>query len=440
MIYSRLYKRENKKVLYALACFAVTMVGLWLFLFIRDLGLKNGWEHIKGINRIQIVNVAPTGFEVVWSTEQIPQEAQWVEWKSKNGNAQGKVAAERIGDSYRSTIYGLEATKTYTFKVRTGSKTYILDNLAVSEVKLPKEAKELPISPAYGKVLLPSGKPYANGLVLYEVEGFYPVATLTKGTGEWLLPLTGLVKKQSVTIEPIGDTLPVTIRLFSYPKGSIRTTVGQTRPLRQSVIAGTTQTVASLNPPNTAVLGATAEGAVVNSNEILPSIIYPKERALIPGNKPLMRGVAIPGKDVLALIQGPTKQYSYRTTADSKGEWIIQYPLALESGAYTFSISTVDKKGFPLTLRRSFSIIKSGEQVLGDATGSPTLAPTVPVPTYANPTTSPTIRPTIATYPTVVPTRFVPTATPPVTGGGMTTFAYVALFCIVVGAGLVLAF
>lgn len=437
MIYSRLYKRENKKVLYALACFAVTMVGLWLFLFIRDLGLKNGWEHIKGINRLQIVNISPTGFEVVWSTEQTPKEAQWVEWKT--GNTEGKVEAERIGDSYRSTIQGLESTKTYTFKVRTGAKTYILDNLAVSEVKLPKESKELPISPAYGKVLLPSGKPYANGLVLYEVEGFYPVATFTKGTGEWLLPLTGLVKRQTTSIVPISDTLPVTIRLFSYPKGSVRTTVGQTRPLRQSVIAGTTQTVASLNP-QTAVLGATAEGAVVNSNEIQPSIIYPKEKALIPGNKPLMRGVAIPGKDVLALIQGPTKQYSYRSTADSKGEWIIQYPLALESGAYTFSISTVDKSGFPLTLRRSFSIIKSGEQVLGEATGSPTLAPTAPVPTYANPTTSPTIRPTVATYPTAVPTRFVPTATPPVTGGGMTAFAYVALFCIVVGAGLVLAF
>lgn len=440
MIYSRLYKRENKKALYALACFAATIVGLWLFLFIRDMGLKNGWEHVKGINRLQVVNIAPTGFEVVWSTEQAPQEAQWVEWKNKKGNTQGKVEVERIGDSYRSAIHGLEAANTYTFKIRTGAKTYILDTLAVSEVTLPKEAKELPISPAYGKVLLPSGKPYANGLVLYEVEGFYPVATVTKGTGEWLLPLTGLVKRQTTTILPISDTLPVTIRLFSYPKGSTRTTVGQTRPLRQSIIAGTTQTVASLNPQSTAVLGATAEGAVVNSNEIQPSIVYPKERALIPGNKPLMRGVAIPGKDVLALIQGPTKQYSYRSTADSKGEWIIQYPLALESGAYTFSISTVDKNGFALTLRRSFSIIKSGEQVLGEATGSPTLAPTVPAPTYASPTTAPTIQPTTAQYPTAVPTRFVPTATPPVSGGGMTTFAYIALFCIVLGAGLVLAF
>lgn len=439
MIYSRLYKRENKKVLYALACFAVTMVGLWLFLFVRDLGLKNGWEHIKGINRIQIVNRTPTGFEVVWSTIKDPKEKQWIEWKSKKG-VTGNAYAERIGDSYRSIIQGLNASETYTFKVRAGAKTYVLDNLTVAEVTLPKESKELPISPAYGKVLLPSGKPYANGIVTYEVDGFYPVATITKSTGEWLLPLTGLVQKQTATIAPISDILPVTIRLFSYPDGSVRTTVGQTRPLRQSVIAGTTQSVASLNPPNTAVLGTTTDVVTVSKGDMQPSIIYPKEKALIPGNKPLMRGVAIPGKDVLALIQGPTKQYSYRTTADSKGEWIIQYPLALESGAYVFSISTVDKNGFPLTLRRSFSIIKSGEQVLGEATGSPTLAPTAPVPTYASPTTAPTIRPTTAVYPTAMPTRFVPTATPPVTGGGMTAFAYIALFCIVVGAGLVLAF
>lgn len=440
MVYSRLYKRENKKVLYALMCFAITMVGLWLFLFIRDLGLKNGWERIKGISRLQIVNITPDSFEVIWATEQPPQEKQWVEWKSEKGKMQGMGEVERIGDSYRAVLRGLQPADTYTFKVRTGSKTYILDNLAVSQITLPKESKELPISPAYGKVLLPSGKPYANGLVLYEVEGFYPVATLTKGTGEWLLPLTGLVKRQGTMIASISDTMPVTIRIFSYPKGSIRTTVGQTRPLRQSVIAGTTQTVASLNPSSATVLGTAIDAATVNKNEITPSIIYPKEGSLIPGNKPLMRGVAIPGKDVLALIQGPTKQYSYRTTADTKGEWIIQYPLALESGAYTFSISTVDKNGFALTLRRLFSIIKSGEQVLGEATGSPTLAPTAPVPTYAAPTVSPTVRPTIISYPTAVPTRFVPTSTPPVTGGGMTAFAYIALFCIVVGAGLVLAF
>lgn len=436
MIYSRLYKQENKRLLLILACVGVLVFGLWLFMFIKNLGLKNGWEKARGIENLQVFNITPHGFDIVWTTKEEVKEEQWVEWKNTKGNEEGKSPVEKIGDIYRSSLLELSPGNTYAYKVRVGTKTYVLNNLITPLVILPAESKELPISPAYGKVLLPSGRPYSNGLLTYEIDGFFPIATFTKGTGEWLLPLTGLIDKKTLKITPISDAFPVTIRLFSYPKGSIHTTVGQTRPLRQAITAGATLRVA-MAPNNEVVLGAnTSVGA--GAVPIQPSIVYPKERALIPGSKPLMRGTAIPGKDVLAYIQGPTKQYSYRTVADAKGEWLIQYPLPLEAGGYLFSVSTVDKNGFALTLRRSFSIIKSGEQVLGTATGSPTLIPTS-VPTYS-PTTAPTIQPTSGVYPTAVPTLFVPTATPPITGGGMTGFAYAAIFCIVVGAGLVLAF
>lgn len=400
--------------------------------------MKNGWEKTQGIDRLQVFNITPHGFEVAWTTKAEVKDEQWVEWKNQKGNEEGKGSVEKIGDVYRSSILDLRPGNTYTYKVRVGTKTYVLSNLTSSLITLPVESKELPISPAYGKVLLPTGRPYANGLITYEIDGFFPIATFTKGTGEWLLPLTGLVDKKTLKIVPISDTFPVTIRLFSYPKGSIHTTVGQTRPLRQAITAGATLRVAMASN-NEVVLGANTN-ASVGKTPAQPSIVYPKERALIPGSRPLMRGTAIPGRDVLAYIQGPTKQYSYRTVADAKGEWLVQYPLPLEPGSYTFSISTVDKSDFALTLRRSFSIIKSGEQVLGTATGSPTLIPTSPiVPTYS-PTTVPTVQPTSGVYPTALPTVLAPTASQPISGGGITGFAYAAIFLIVVGAGLVLAF
>ncbi len=433
-----MYKRENKKLLSILSCIGIVMLSLWLFLFIKDLGLKNGWEKAQGITNLQVINISPHGFDVAWATKEAVKEDQWVEWKNQKGNEEGKVVGEKIGDIYHSSILDLQPGSTYTYKVRVGTKTYVQNNLVQTSVLLPMESKELPISPAYGKVLLPNGRPYSNGLLTYEIDGFFPIATFTKGTGEWLLPLTGLVDKKTLKITSISDAFPVTIRLFSYPKGSIHTTVGQTRPLRQAITAGATLR-AEIAPNNEVVLGANTI-AGTGLVQLQPSIVYPKERAIIPGSKPLMRGLAIPGKDVLAYIQGPTKQYSYRTVADAKGEWLIQYPLPLEAGAYLFSVSTVDKNGFPLTLRRSFSIVKSGEQVLGTATGSPTLAPTSPIVPTNLPTGTPTIQPTSGIYPTAVPTLFVPTATPPITGGGMTGFAYAAVFCIVVGAGLVLAF
>jgi len=438
MIYSRLYKRENKRLLTILSGIGIFMLGLWLFLFIKDLGLKNGWEKTQGLTNLQVVNISSHGFDVVWATKDAAKEDQWVEWKSQQGNVEGKVVGEKMGDIYHSSIVGLQPGKTYTYKMRVGTKTYIQNNLAQTSVSLPAESKELPISPAYGKVLLPNGKPYSNGLLTYEIDGFFPIATFTKGTGEWLLPLTGLIEKKTLKIKPVSDAFQVTIRLFSYPKGSIHTTVGQTRPLRQAITAGATLR-AEIVPNTEVVLGANTTSGT-GPSQFQPSIIYPKERAIVPGSRPLMRGLAIPGKDVLAYIQGPTKQYSYRAAADAKGEWLIQYPLPLEAGSYLFSISTVDKNGFPLTLRRSFSIIKSGEQVLGTATGSPTLIPTSSIVPTNSPTIAPTLQPTSGVYPTAVPTLFIPTATPPITGGGMTGFAYAAVFCIVVGAGLVLAF
>lgn len=439
MIYSRLHRRENKKTISLLAIVGGCMVILLAYIVVRDLRLKNGWEQVRGIERLEVVNISPHGFDVVWSTRSIPQEKQWVEWRGANQGREGQEEAEQIGTIYKASMHKLHSEENYTFRIRVGGSTYVLDNLTYNHVFLPKEIQELPISPAYGKALLPSGKPYAHGLLIYEVEGFFPIATFTKSTGEWLLPLTGLVNKKTMTITALSDGLPVTIRFFSYPQGSIRTTVGQTRPLQQAIIVGTTTIIASTEMQKGLVLGVINKESNTPARQI-PSIIYPKEKALIPGNRPLIRGQAIPGRDGVAFIQGPRKQYSYRATADINGEWIVQYPLPLESGEYLFSFTTVDINNVPITLRRSFSIIKSGEQVLGEATGSPTLVPTLPTSTYISPSLSPTILPTVIQYPTIVPTRFIPTTTPPVTGGGMASFAYLALFCIIVGAGLVLAF
>jgi hypothetical protein len=126
---------------------------------------------------------------------------------------------------------------------------------------------------------------------------------------------------------------------------------------------------------------------------------------------------------------------------------MVQSPVALPFGRYTILVTIQNSAGATTVVRRVFSIIKGGEQVLGDATGSPTLIPTVVVPTYSSPTSVPittilpTTVPTEMAYPTtLVPTRFVPTAPPPVSGGGISSYLFGSLLFIVIGAGLVLAF
>jgi len=449
MAYSSFYIKKSKKSLFILGIISLISLLIGGTTFFRQVGKENGWQKTNGIEKLSIVNISSHGFEIVWSTKNPVTEDQWIEWGTQKNIFSAKQNAEYMNGIYYVNVKGLIANTAYHYRVRKGMKTYELGNLTVDTIKTPKEVRETPISPAYGKVVLPSGKPYANGLLVYEIAGYYPLAVFTKETGEWLLPLTGIIDKKSNTINPVSDAMQVSLKLFSYPDGNVRTTVSQTRPLRQAIIAGISLYLAR-SPQEGTVLGETSP---ISSPQMKgqPSIIYPKENAIIPGNTPLIRGVAAASQEVLVLIQGPTKQYSYRTKVDEKGDWLVRYPLALEAGRYTIAATTVDASGLPLILRRTFSIIKSGEQVLGEATGSPTLIPTMPIiPTYATPTitpiptnisTFPNITPTVILYPTnIIPTRFIPTATPPVSGGSMSGYLFAAFFCIVVGAGLVLAF
>ncbi|MFH0773215.1 MAG: Ig-like domain-containing protein [bacterium] len=436
MSYSMLFIKKRQKILYILGTISALSLLMGSLLFFKQISRKNGWQQTAGIDRLYVVNRSPHGFEVVWSTKNTVKTDQWVEVGSQKGMYPIMGKLDHIGEVYHANVTGLKADTTYYFRVRVGTSTYILPSLVSETIHTPKEMKENPISPAYGKVVLPSTRPYANGLLIYEIDGYYPLAVFTKETGEWLLPLTGLIEKKSNTITFVTNSLPVSIKLFSYPEAAIQTYVGQTRPLKQAIIAGISLRLAqSTQGKDEAVLGVSSQ-TIPPQTKTMSSIIYPKENALIPGTAPLIRGTGSAGKSVTVLIQAPTKQYSYRTKADEKGNWLVQYPLALEPGKYTIIATIENSSGLPTVLRRIFSIIKSGEQVLGAASGSSTLTPTV-LPTSAS---APTQEPTNTQIPTILPTTFVPTTTPPVTGGGMSGFLFGALFCIVIGTGLVLAF
>ena len=443
MSYSSLYLKKGNKTLIILGVISFFSVIVCLLYSLNQYGKKNGWQKTAGIDKAFVVNRSPHGFEVIWSTNITIKEDQWVEVGSVEGSYPLLSKAEKNGEVYRSVIIGLNPSSKYYFRIRVGEKTYILPSLLSAEVQTPKETIEKPISPAYGKVILPSTKPYANGLLIYEIDGYYPLAVFTKETGEWLVPLTGLIEKESNSIVSLSDKKPVSIKLFAYPSGNVKVTVGQTRPLRKAIIAGATSNIAQITQgKGEMVLGIYSQKSSM-PDAISASIIYPKENAIIPGNAPLIRGTAPSGSDVTVLIQAVTKQYSYRTKSDEKGEWLIQQPLVLNPGKHSITATIKNSRGVSTMTRRTFTIIKSGEQVMGVATGSPTIAPTIfiaPTPIIPQPTTynpQPTTRP-LPTAP--IPTRFIPTATPPVTGGGMSGFLFGALFCIVIGTGLVLAF
>ena len=80
----------------------------------------------------------------------------------------------------------------------------------------------------------------------------------------------------------------------------------------------------------------------------------------------------------------------------------------MSAGTYIASVTSKDERGGKVTVQRNFTIAKSGEQVLGVATGEPTLVPTATiVPTVVPTSSQTTVTPTVALSITPSPTLTV---------------------------------
>jgi hypothetical protein len=300
------------------------------------------------------------------------------------------------------------------------------------------------LKPAFGKIVNANSSPLSSGIVLITVENGEVLSSLTKDTtGEFLVPMYFLLKSDTHALYIPKDTTPVTITVTSEEGevSHVKTLVSKLSPLDQTIILGKDY---DFTQSATNVLGETTK-TTAKLNQI--DIIYPTEKALIPASKPRYKGVAIPGKTVLVTIK-EAKQV-YQTAADKDGVWNIDYPKSLVAGTYTLSLKTQDEKGTDVTIERTFSILKTGEAVLGEATGSGTItpSPTTPVATATPAPTTSVTTPTTAVatpQPTYASTTItsVPTAVPslPETGNSYLSYTLASVSLIFLGIGLILLF
>ena len=106
----------------------------------------------------------------------------------------------------------------------------------------------------------------------------------------------------------------------------------------------------------------------------------------MPTTLPLIQGTGVPGKTV-SLILGITNPTGDTTIVGADGLWSYTPKKPLAPGKQSVTITTQDATNKPVAITHMFEILKSGTQVLGDATPSATLTPTT------------TILPTITTAP-----------------------------------------
>lgn len=434
MLYSKLYLDRQPKI--PIPIFLIVLV-LMLFVLVRFFGGSPVPSKASKytLKRHSISNLAYNRVSVVWETEQ-PLVSWIVYGESPEGlnhkvddirDVPGKVSPYMY---HLADIGELKANTTYHYVIflKTASSTEVIKNINGSPFSF-KTSVDPPVSstvsPAYGKVINPNGTTVVDSLVVLTYHNAYPLASVTKASGEWLIPLNNLVDKTTQKQALLDKKAVVTIEILgSDGRSTIRSTAENTSPLPQTVILG--KNYDFVNEED--VLSAVHTGD--SQTGYLFKVLSPREGSVIPGQSPLVRGTAYPNRDVLVELENGSG--GIKVKSDRNGTWKTILEKTLSIGANTILVKTSDNEGRELVIRRIFTIAKSGEQVLGEATDEPTLSPTL------TPTAIATASPTPSNVYDATPTST--SSGVPVSGSNIFPYILAAGALIIAGVGVILAF
>ncbi|MCX8008703.1 MAG: hypothetical protein N3A54_03280, partial [Patescibacteria group bacterium] len=284
------------------------------------------------------------------------------------------------------------------------------------------------MAPIYGSVVTEENKPAAGALVFLTFgEDSQLLSTLVKPSGSWMIPLnllrskdlTRLIQKtdevQTISIKVRLDgkestVLTDTLTMSPVPK----ITLGNDYDFREQAKQKTDQVSKSFS----SVLGE----STIDQKDLSIQLINPQNNASIPGDPPLFSGTGIP-KNIVTLLVGKENMKVYTTRVQPDGTWRFSPEKPIGIGKNRVTMTTLNEKNIPVTITHEFQIMKSGTQVLGDATPSATLMPTateMPLPTET---------------PTPTPTQEIPT-----TGqSNLTNILFITGFMMILGGLLTLA-
>lgn len=430
MVYSDFFKSKEKKIPLPLSIVIILIIILSLGRILSSNPNRSKASN-KEVRNMTVVNPTPNEFALYWLTD--AKEIGWVIYGSAPNNLDRVALDERDLQNQKNAYYhhfvrikDLNLGTTYYYKIVSDNQVVASENKPFSFTTLQSFNPSLQANPAYGKVIQNNGDPLENAIILLRFNGAVPLLAITKTTGEWLIPLNGFVNKEDKTMLSFKDSDVFTLDIFSEEKdvSHIQVSPSNISPLPQTIIIGKNYTF--LGSDN--VLAVSSEANRTKSEAI--SILFPQEGALIPGDTPIIKGTAIFGNEITGLIESQNK-YTFKTSADKNGEWKVAVSKPFLPGNYLLTVTTKNKDGQEVRLSRKFSIAKSGEQVLGEATAeaTPTLIPTV----------APTIIPTFYSTPYVT-TSSATTITPPTSGLSFMPIALGSASLVIVGLGILLIF
>lgn len=353
--------------------------------------------------QVTISNITDTTFTVSWITREPATGAIILE-----GTPDVTIADDRqtmpgalpngAWTTHHVTARNLKADTSYSVRILSGGKPYG-DNASPYHIRTAPSITGTgsDIEPAYGQVTLPTNQP-AEGAILYLTpKGAQTLSVLVKSSGSWVIPLNLIrtadlsaylpraerIDESIIVRHADGEATALTDTLNDNPVPAM--TIGKSYDFRKiQAMATPTRAIALAQTPpaKPTVLSAATSRQV--------AIVKPQQNAAIASNLPLIQGTGVPGKTVSLLI-GITKPISASVTVGADGVWYFTPPKPLADGKQSVTITTTDANGKPVALTHTFQILKSGTQVLGEATPSATLTPSPTISLQETPTPTATL-------------------------------------------------
>lgn len=427
MSYSDLYLKQHAvppKILIGVSLLASVLLFVFLFAF----KAPPAPSRALALSKHEVVSLSPNEAGILLQTKE--KESGFLQYglSGKDLSLAAFDVRDLEGKQEKHTLHyfvlkNLNPDTIYSYQIVSGNRPVTVNGRSVFELKTPPKTNTSSVLiPAYGKITYANGAPAANVLVILTFPRAYSLIALTKVTGEWLIPLQYIIDKQ--TLSPLHPSEKEKISLdMMDDEGNashIETLVTKTHPLPQTITIGKNYSFLETEE----VLSSQTSAGAVEKGEV--NILFPLENAIIPGNLPLIKGTGMAGKEMKVSVSTdpPTR---LTVIPNANGEWAVNLPKPLPPGAYSLTIVTMDQQNKAVTLNRSFTIAKSGEQVLGDATPEATLTPT------QEPVISPTPTPPAGGVDS-------PTPTPPETGWNQTPLALFSGVLLLVGIGVFLVF
>lgn len=444
-MYSDLYFQSKRKQPILLIIMAVAAVGMFIVFLTSTKSSIPTRASKKTLARHNVANVGAHQAGIFWKSDQL--ETGWIIYGDSPQKLNTVALDERdVESKKRSSLYhyvllsNLKENTTYYYKVVSGAELVTQNGSGEPFTFKTLATASNPSSqkPAYGKIVTANGQAAPETFVIITYKNSYPLITMTKLTGEWLIPLQSIVdRKTGATLTLLSDDrVDIEVVSDEQETARIEAIIQNITPLPQTIVMGKTYTFIS----DSDVLPASS--AVYQTGSKHPvTILFPKEGSVIPGYRPLIKGQGVPNKQ-LKLSINSNPGYVFQLTADAKGEWAVTSPVTIGPGSYTMTLKTVDDGGKSVQLSRRFVIGKSGEAVLGDATPSGTVTDT-PTPTIDPALTiTTTPLPTLTTTPTATPVSGTITATPkpPTSGFNSNAVLYGSAALIILGAGIMFVF